>query len=209
MTTNNLLIIDSQPFPLISWTKYLFYKKHIILLPCESYHKMTFRNRFVVSGSNGLIHLSVPLINGRDQKIPFKDVRICHQEKWQLIHWRTITSCYNKSPWFEYYRDELEKLFINRWEFLFDWNLVLMSWLKEILQFPAEIIVTAQLPEAGIEDACNKWLPKNFQQADLGFQYQQVFEERTGFQNNLSILDLLFNTGPETRNLLIKSSHDK
>ena len=149
MANNDSILIEIQPFPLIIWTKYLFSKKHIILLSCESYHKMTFRNRFVLSGSNGLIHLSVPLIHGRDQKIPFKDVQICYGEKWQLIHWRTITSCYNKSPWFEYYRDELEKFFINKWEFLFDWNLVIMSWLKQVLQFPAELVVTAQLPEAG------------------------------------------------------------
>src|SRR5215216_1327217 len=100
----NSIIIENQSFPIITWTKYLFCKKHIILFSWESYPKMTFRNRFVVAGSNGLIHLSIPLVNGRSQKIPFKDVRISYREKWQLNHWRTITSCYNKSPYFEYYR---------------------------------------------------------------------------------------------------------
>src|SRR5205085_8316027 len=124
----------------------------ILLLLCESYHKMSFRNRFVVSGSNGLIHLSVPLVYGRNQKIPFKDVRVCYREKWQLIHWRTITSCYNRSPYFEYYRDELEKFFVNRWEFLFDWNLATLDWLREVLKFPTELVVTIQLPDGSIED---------------------------------------------------------
>jgi len=206
MIHNDSILIESQPFPLIIWTKYLFSKRHIILLSCESYYKMTFRNRFVLSGSNGLIHLSIPLIHGRDQKIPFKDVQICYGEKWQLIHWRTITSCYNKAPWFEYYRDGLEKFFINRYEFLFDWNLAIMDWLKQVLKFPAELEVAIQIPGAHIEDVRNKWLPKNFQQADLGFQYSQVFKEKTGFQNNLSVLDLLLNTGPETKTLLTESS---
>jgi len=121
------------------------------------------------------------------------------------MHWRTITSCYNRSPYFEYYRDELEKFFKNRWEFLFDWNLATLDWLKQVLKFPGELKIMTQLSDASIEDARNKWSPKNFQQAELGFQYTQVFEEKIGFQNNLSILDLLFNTGPEARNLLMTS----
>jgi WbqC-like protein family len=205
MTQNNSVIIENHAFPLVSTSKYLFLKKHILFLSYDDYHKMSFYNRFVVCGSNGLIHLSVPLINGRDQKIPFKDVRICYGEKWQLRHWLTITSCYNRSPYFEYYRDELEKFFKNRWEFLFDWNFATLNWLRQVLKFPAELIITAQLVDGSIEDARNKWLPKNFQQVDLGFQYAQVFEEKIGFQNNLSILDLLFNLGPKARNLLIGS----
>src|SRR5438128_369055 len=136
MAMKDSIIVESQLFPLITWTKYLFFKKYIIFILYEEYLKISFRNRFVISGSNGIIHLSVPLIKGRDQKIPFKDVRICYGEKWQLRHWRTITSCYNKSPYFEYYRDELEKLFKNRWEFLFDWNFEALMWLKQVLKFP-------------------------------------------------------------------------
>jgi len=205
MRNKSSIIIENQSCPLITWTKYLFYKKHIILLSCEDYRKMSFRSRFVVSGSTGLIHLSVPLINGRDQKIPFKDVRICYREKWQLRHWRTITSCYSRSPYFEYYRNEFEKFFKNTWEFLFDWNLAGLNWLKEVLIFPGELIVTTQLPGWDVEDARDKWLPKNFQRVDIGFQYSQVFQEKIGFQNNLSILDLLFNKGPQAKDLLIES----
>jgi len=205
MTYNDSIIIENQPFPLITWIKYLFCKKHIVLLSSESYCKMSFRNRFVVSGSNGLIQLSIPLINGRDQKIRFKDVRICYEEKWQLMHWRTIISCYNRSPYLEHYRDELEKFFTNRWEFLFDWNLATLDWLKQVLKFPGELKVATQPSDMNIEDGRNKWVPKNFQQADLGIRYAQVFEQKIGFQNNLSILDLLFNTGPKARNLLIES----
>src|SRR6476661_10171035 len=141
MPDNDEILIENQSFPLISWTKYLFSKKHIIFLLCEEYRKMSFRNRFVISGSNGPINLSVPLINGRDQKVPFKDVRICYREKWQVRHLRTITSCYNRSPYFEYYRNEFEKFFKNSWEFLFDWNLAALNWLKEVLIFPGELIV--------------------------------------------------------------------
>jgi hypothetical protein len=80
-----------------------------------------------------------------------------------------------------------------------------LDWLKGVLKFSAELKIITKLSNVSIEDARDKWLPKNFQQAGMGFQYTQVFEEKIGFQNNLSILDLLFNTGPEAKNLLIKS----
>jgi len=92
---------------------------------------------------------------------------------------------------------------MNNWKFLFDWNLSVLEWLKQVLKFSGQLIITTQLSNRIIEDARDKWLPKNFQTADLGFQYRQVFEEKTGFQNNLSILDLLFNMGPKARDLLI------
>ena len=79
-----------------------------------------------------------------------KDVRICYREKWQVRYWRTITSCYNRSPYFEYYRNEFEKFFKNNWEFLFDWNLAALNWLKEVLIFPGEIIVTTAITGAEV-----------------------------------------------------------
>src|ERR1051326_5537522 len=141
MSNNEIIIVESQLFPVINWIKYSFSKKHIILLSCEGYRKMSFRNRYVVAGSNGPIHLSAPLMKGRNQNVPFKEVRISYMEKWQSIHWRTLTSCYNKSPWFDFYRDDLENFFSGQWKFLFDLNLEILAWLTKVLEFPAEITV--------------------------------------------------------------------
>ena len=201
------LIIENQYFPMFNWFKYSLLKTNIILLSCERYQKMTFRNRCIVAGSKGIINLSVPIAGGRVQRTPYKDVRICNLEKWQLNHWRTITSCYNRSPYFEYYRDGLEPFFVKRCDFLFDHNLSILYWLKQILGFPPGFVITDQLNGQSsngeiIEDIRNKWLPKNFQAERAGFVYPQVFEDRIGFQPNLSILDLLFNAGPETMNIL-------
>ena len=199
------IIIENQSFPIINWINFLFSKKHITLLSSEEYKKMSFRNRYIITGSNGIINLSVPLLNGRNQRVPFNEVKIANNERWQLTHWRTITSCYSRSPYFEYYRDALEKFFTNRWEFLFDWNLAVLEWLKEILKFPAEIIVADKFP--GGQDLRDRWLPKNFQKDPLVFRYPQIFEDRTGFQNNLSILDMLFNIGPQAADLFMHSSY--
>jgi len=208
---NRILLIDNQYFPNIDYIKILFKNTYIIFSAFEAYQKMSFRNRCVVAGSNGLINLSVPVENGRNQKAPFKDVRISYRDGWQKQQWVTLLSCYNKSAFFEFYRDGLEKFFTDRVDFLFDLDLSILLWLKKILQFKAEIVVQegpdAPLPTGDITDYRNRWMPKNYTQAGLNtftHNYYQVFEERIGFKQNLSILDILFNEGPNARNLLIQ-----
>jgi len=199
------MVVENQLFPLINWIKFSFSSKYIILLAGEPYKKMSFRNRYVLAGSNGLITLTVPLEKGRNQKVLFKQVRIFKDGKWQLTHWRTITSCYNKTPYFEHYASALEKLFTDKYEFLFEWNFSILQWLKDVLKFPAELIVLDKVPEDA-EDFRDKWRPKNFQDDPLVTRYPQIFEARIGFQNNLSILDMLFNVGPNAAKLLGHSS---
>lgn len=208
--TNRILIVENQYFPIINYIKILFENTHIIFYSFEAYQKMSFRNRCIVAGSNGLINLSVPVENGRNQKVPFKDIRISYKDGWQKQQWVTLLSCYNKSAFFEFYRDGLEKLFTGKIEFLFDLDLEILQWLKGVLQFTAEIVVLddpAFLEQrAEITDYRNRWLPKNYDQPALNTfaqRYYQVFEERIGFKQNLSILDLLFNEGPNARNLLM------
>jgi hypothetical protein len=166
---------------------------------------MSFRNRSVVAGSNGVVDLSVPLENGRNQRQLMKDVKISHLANWQVQHFRTIESCYSRSPYFEFYRDEVWELLQKKQTFLLDMNLEILNWLKKVLKFTGEISLTGgyekNCPE-NMEDLRNRFLPKNRLEQNAGFKYIQVFEDRIGFQSNLSILDLLFCCGPETRNLL-------
>lgn len=204
MDSNKMLLTEIQYFPLVNWFKYSFQNKHIKILSCERYRKMSFRNRTPICGSNGLINLSVPLQKGRNQKFIFRDVRIAYTDKWQLNHWRGILSCYSKSPFFEFYQDDLEKIFQRQDIFLFDLNIEILVWLKKVLKFPGEIEVINEEdfkidPEYDCRD---KWLPRNFQEDTHVIKYPQVFEDRIGFQKNVSILDLLFNVGPAAKDLL-------
>jgi len=207
---NSTIIIENQYFTSINCINYLFKHSHINILLFEPYRKMSFRNRCVVAGSNGLINLSVPVENGRDQKRVYKDVRISYSTDWQKQHWRTLTSCYSKSAFFEFYGPGVEKFFLKKEIFLFDLNLGILDWLKTVLRFKAEIMVMDDelflKEETSIVDLRDRWLPKNFQQpAEDGFdkKYFQVFESRIGFQPNLSILDLLFNEGPNASTLFM------
>ncbi len=90
--------------------------------------KMSFRNRCIILGAGGPVTLSIPLEEGRSQRRLTKDVRIANRYPWQSQQWKTIMSCYNRSPWFEFYRDELEALFQKQVDFLVDWNLACWEW---------------------------------------------------------------------------------
>src|SRR5580658_3808026 len=94
---------------------------------------MGFRNRCQIAGAQGVVDLSVPLVKGRDQKTLVRDVRISYRQPWAAQHWKTIVSCYSRSPWFDHYRDELEGLYRRRFDFLVDWDLACFDWSLRVL----------------------------------------------------------------------------
>ena len=190
----------------------IFFKKavnfsHVKIDVYDTCRKMTFRNRCVIAGANGPIILSVPLEDGRDQKKPVKDVRIARGTDWQGQHWKTIVSCYNRSPWFEFYREELESFYRQSYQWLADWNMACAGWMFKKLGFPVELSLTTEFqreyPGPGYLDWRNKLLPKTIRQDfPEAVIYRQVFEERLGFIPHLSVLDLLFCEGKNAANLL-------
>jgi hypothetical protein len=175
---------------------------HCIFDIYEPYRKMSFRNRCTLAGANGPIHLSVPLTGGRNQKTLFKEVRILNTEGWQSRHWKTITSLFNKSPWFDFYRDGLERLYQQRFEFLVDWNLACFGWAADKMAIRTDVTLSEKRVDKRdfsgeeIEDWRGRLMPatinKLFPDAK---RYPQVFEDRLGFVPNLSILDYLSCTG--------------
>jgi hypothetical protein len=197
-----VLIVDLQYFPSLVLYKGLSSSSNIVFEQYETYQKMSFRNRCQITGAEGLINLSVPLVKGRDQKTLIREVRISDRQPWQAQHWKTIVSCYNRSPWFEFYRDGLEQLYKEPAEFLLDWNWRCFEWSLLGLGLSIPTSLTSKYeksyPGSDVTDWRGKILPKN-RGEDMGLvpRYRQVFEERIGFIPNLSILDLLFCEGKE------------
>jgi len=192
------LIIENQYFSPICLFSALMNCTHIIFEQYDAHQKMSFRNRCIIAGANGTIPLSIPIEGGRNQKMISRDLKISNRYNWQDQHWKSIQSSYNKAPWFEYFGGELESFYTTPYQNLFEWNLEIFNWLIVKLDFNIQVNITSSYqknynPDEYI-DLRNRILPRNYQLFS-GPQYQQVFMDKIGFINNVSILDLLLCKG--------------
>lgn len=195
------------PFPAISWWANIINADKLLLDGYEHFEKMTYRNKFRISGANNPIQLSVPVTGGREQRKAMRDVAIHNQEKWQIQHWRTLVSVYRQSPFWEYYEPSLEVLYGNQYTLLTDFNKASILWcIKQLkLAIPVNDSVSYQSAYNGATDL--RQLKPAKKEALANFpKYYQVFEDRIGFQPDLSILDLLFSEGPNTLNWMKERS---
>ena len=204
-----LFVSPVLPFPNIAWWSYFTDPSNTILFDqYEHFEKMSFRNRYMIAGANGVITLSIPLADGREQRKPMKDVLICNKTRWQTQHWRTLVSVYNRSPYFEHYQKELEQLFSQPFEKLFDFNLASILLMQKLLNAKNNIVFNDVYQKAYPEtytDIRQRFRSSQYnQQPDIFPEYYQVFADRIGFAPNLSILDLLFSEGPRAKYLLDK-----
>jgi hypothetical protein len=201
------LLVESQYFPPVTLFRMSIQFSNVNIDIYDSWRKMSFRNRCIVVGGNGPINLSIPVLEGREQKKPMREVMIDNRKSWQVQHWRTIVSCYNRSPWFSFFEPELEALYRQPVDRLSDWNRTCLEWVTEKLGGTIYADYSKYVPdedgEAGVVDWRNKLTPKSLQNEFTNpVKYHQVFEERIGFIPNLSILDLLFCEGKNARQIL-------
>ncbi|RAJ30244.1 WbqC family protein [Pedobacter cryoconitis] len=170
----------------------------------EHFPKQTYRNRTRIYSPNGALDLFLPVIKGSKYHTKVKDVKISYDFKWQRLHWLSLESCYRNSAYFEYYEDELAVFYNKKFEFLFDYNLEILQWIFKQLKKPAEFNFTTEYVKE-IAPENDYRLKLHFKEPELitpAKPYFQVFEDRMGFMPNMSIVDLLFNQGPQTKNYL-------
>jgi hypothetical protein len=188
----------------------------VIIEKYANYSRQTYRNRYIIAAANKPLSLSIPVEKGNATKIPDKDVRIAYHTPWQKNHLRSIISAYNASPFLEFYIDDLMPFFEKKYTFLMDFNLKATELICNLLELNTQISFSEtyiqEPPKDEILDMRDRIHPKRpFKTEDPVFQplsYNQVFDERHGFVANLSVLDLLFNKGPEARMILEKSLKD-
>ncbi len=174
----------------------------VFLEYCEYYVKQTYRNRCHIAAANGPMALSIPVEKTGGERILIRDVRISKHKDWQQHHWRSIESAYNSTPFFEYYKDDFHPFYEKKWTFLWDFNLEIQAKVLELLDVEPNIQLTTEFKTTLIEnilDLRDSIHPKKENQPENCKPYYQVFEQRFGFQPNLSIIDLLFNMGNEAK----------
>ena len=170
----------------------------------ENYSKQSYRNRCNIFGANGALALTVPVVKASSKKILTKDVRISYDTNWQKLHWKGIESAYNSSPFYEYYIDYLQCFFDEKWDFLLDFNLEIQEVINSLIELDCTINKTEDYIECidqgvnfreGIHPKASKSIVDS---SFVSETYYQVFSNKQGFIENLSILDLLFNMGPDS-----------
>jgi len=165
-----------------------------------NYVKQTYRNRCVIASATGRQTLSIPIIKPDSLKCPTKDIRIAEHGNWRHVHWNAIVSAYNSTPYFEYYEDDFRPFYEKPAGFLFDFNEELRKLVCSLLDVSTAVSYSSEyvftLPP-GVLDLREVVHPKKQPYMKDFRPYYQVFESKYGFQANLSIIDLLFNMGPE------------
>tara|TARA_B100001029_G_C14894643_1_gene357392 strand:- start:11 stop:553 length:543 start_codon:yes stop_codon:yes gene_type:complete len=168
----------------------------------EHFIKQSVRNRCKIMGAHGYQTLTIPKQRKSSDKTLISDINISNKESWQKSHWQSIVSCYNSSPFFKYYKYELLPFYNTKHKNIFDFNLKLTKTILRFLQIEKELIFTSRFQKRwkNLDLRHSKFIFKNQE------KYQQVFSEKQSFIPNLSILDLLFNLGPETTCYLERQS---
>ena len=205
-------ILATTYFGPVQWYQKLNRFDGVLVEQHEHFLKQTYRNRCIIATTQGVQALTVPVEAPVGEglalsKTSIKDVRISNHGKWRTEHWNALQSAYGESPFFEFYEDDIRPFFENRWEYLLDFNMAITEKMCELLDIHPHIELTSSyqnsLPcgegRGGALDFRTIIHPKH-PQPDPDFNpkpYYQVYQERFGFQPNLSVLDLLFNMGNE------------
>ncbi|WP_256010547.1 WbqC family protein [Desertivirga xinjiangensis] len=185
--------------PVSFFPELLQYKDHIVIERFEHFPKQTYRNRASIHSPQGKLDLIIPVVKGSKVHTKVKDVRISYDFQWQRLHWLSLQSSYRSSAYFEFYEDEFAPFFEKKWDFLFDFNSDLLQVLLKLLKININLSYSEEYEKeyADLADFRHEMNPK----AGITYSnktYYQVFDDRNGFLPNLSIVDLLFNQGPQS-----------
>lgn len=220
-------LLSMTYFGPVQWYQKLHRHQTVFIEQHDSYVKQTYRNRCIIATANGQQALTVPVertanifdttaaavsagtsgITAAATCASCNDIRISDHGNWRHLHWHALMSAYSETPFFEYYADDIRPFFEQRWDRLYDFDMAICHKMCELLDICPDIRLTTEYvraddvtPASGLLDLRDTINPKH-PLPDTDFtprRYYQVFECKHGFQPNLSILDLLFNMGPES-----------
>ena len=183
--------------PPISWfAVFLKVENEVVLEQFENFPKQTYRNRANIYGANGRLSLIIP--TRHTGKRVMKEAEISHRENWQQLHWKSIKTAYQSSPYFEFYEEKLEKIFEFKTDSLIEFNLNALKIIQDILKTEKAYSLNNDYVKIPLEENYReKFSAKKETEFEME-EYYQTFSDKLGFEKDLSILDLICNKGPET-----------
>ena len=192
-------LLSTTYFGPVQWYQKLYRAESVEVEQWESFQKQTYRNRCLIATTNGVQALTIPIERGTSPLI--KDIRISDHGNWRHLHWNALQSAYGESPFFEYYQDDLLPFFNKHWDYLIDFNEDIRIKICELIDIQPNVSFTEGYTSSpSMKDYRSAINPKH-PEPDADFvpkPYYQVYQQKYGFLPNLSILDLLFNMGPES-----------
>ena len=191
---NNILIHPTY-FPSISHYVAILQADSVTLEMEDNFQKQTNRNRMYIYSPNGIQMLNIPIKHSKDKHQKYKDVRIENDFGWQKNHFKSLEAAYRTSPFFEYFEDDFRPLFEKKHEFIMDLNLEIFELVNESLGIQIATEKTAEYFHEVPNYIDFRYLANGKKDTTQLEEYTQVFGDKHGFINNLSILDLLFNEG--------------
>lgn len=190
----NELIIHPSYFVDVISLVHIYKSKSLVIEVQDSYVKQTYRNRAYIAAANGKLALNIPIVHQKKgYSVPYSCIEIDHSQNWVTTHLKSIKSAYYSSPYFEYYQDDLEKLYQQVPSLLLEWNLKTLDFLLAHLKLD-KVIQTSK--EYQNDVLANGLVTAKGEPLMTLEPYIQVFQEKHGFLQPLSGLDLLFNLGP-------------
>lgn len=193
-------VFSTAYLPPIAYVAALTHYHEAFVETQETFPKQTYRNRTEILTAGGIKTLTVPVIRNNHSRT--NEVGIDYKERWNIIHLRTLTAAYSASPYFLYYKDELENLLTQHYERIVDLNDTLLKWILRLLKVDCHLKQTEDYEKTYELDFRNTFSPKIPYSTEGYRKYYQVFSDRIPFTPNLSIIDLLMNLGPEAREYL-------
>ncbi len=194
---SGIILISTAYLPPVEYFSLILPYAELLVESEENYLKQTYRNRCYILSSHGSQLLTVPVYLGSSHKTPIKEIRIDYSKRWQQVHLRAITASYGSSPYFQFYFEELQRIILKDHLFLLDLNDELMELILKILGLSKKLSHTTRFESVGVRehDLRYKISPKK-PAPHIPEKYPQVFSP-DHIIPGMSIVDLVFNTGPE------------
>lgn len=207
------LLLSSAYLPPVDYFAAIARYGGALVEACENYQKQSYRNRCTILTANGKMNLNIPVLRGGENlshSVPITEIQIDYQENWPIRHIRAMEAAYMNSPFFEYYIDDISAILLRKEKSLFTLNLELIKLLLGFCGIKAEIGLTKEFVadyKGSAEDLRNRIHPKSKLPSLLAEwkkekPWWQVFAPQ-GFVSGLSIVDLLFNEGPNAISFLV------